>query len=129
MLNKAKILAIDDETKALDLLKLSLEAHGFDVLTASDGQAGLDMAIEQEPDLIILDIRMPKLDGWEVCKGLKLNSITKRIPIIILSAFSSARDLERGKNLGVEAYLTKPMDPNTLIMLLENILGIVAEKS
>lgn len=123
MSNKVKILAIDDEIKALDLFKFSLEAYGFEVLAASDGQAGIEQAISVKPDLIILDIRMPKLDGWDVCRILKQNPLTNRIPIVFLTAYSSVRDKERAKELGVHAYLTKPVNPDNIIMLIESIVA------
>lgn len=126
---KMKILAIDDETKALDLFKRGLEAYDFDVLTATDGQAGLDQAIEGNPDLIILDIRMPKLDGWDVCRTLKLNDATRHIPVVFLTAYSSEQDKERAKELGASAYLTKPVDIVAIVKIMKRILDLAAHES
>jgi two-component system alkaline phosphatase synthesis response regulator PhoP len=125
---KTRILAIDDETKAIELFKSNLEQYGFEVLTASDGQAGIDIAIAEKPDCIILDIRMPKLDGWDVCKRLKLSSATRSIPIIILTAYSSVRDQERAKILGVNEYLTKPVNPDTIADLIKKLITATSEE-
>jgi DNA-binding response OmpR family regulator len=125
---KTRILAIDDETKAIELFKSNLEQYGFEVLTASDGQAGIDIAIAEKPDCIILDIRMPKLDGWDVCKRLKLSSATRSVPIIILTAYSSVRDQERAKILGVDEYLTKPVNLDTIAELIKNLIKATSEE-
>jgi DNA-binding response OmpR family regulator len=123
MLKKVRILAIDDEIKALELFKLTLEASDFDVLIAANGEDGLNIALQQEPDLVLLDIRMPKLDGWEVCKRLKAISATQNIPVVFLTAFSSQKDRDRAMNLGVRAYLTKPIDPDSLVAVIHDILA------
>ena len=123
MSKKIKILAIDDEIRAVELLKLSLEEYGFEVITASNGQSGLYRAIEDKPDIIILDIRMPELDGWDVCKSLKSNESTKHIPVIFLTAFSNTRrDMERAESLNVSAYITKPVDPIKLVSLIGKLI-------
>jgi DNA-binding response OmpR family regulator len=122
MLNKPKILAIDDEVKALNLLKLNLEAFGFSVSIAGNGADGLKLAVSEHPDLIILDIRMPKMDGWEVCKYLKSVLETKDIPIVILSAFSNTWYQKRATDFGVNAYFTKPIDPNKFAVFISEML-------
>jgi CheY-like chemotaxis protein len=109
-----RILVIDDDEKGLSLLKLNLEYFGFEVITANGGANGLKKASEEIPDEIILDIKMPDINGWEVCKKLKGNSNTKDIPIVLVTAFSGPKDLEKSKNLKVESYLTKPVDPEKL---------------
>lgn len=121
--SKSKILAIDDEVKALNILKLVLETSGYEVLTAQEGELGIQKACIEQPDLIILDICMPKMDGWEVCKKLKFTEETKKIPVVFLTAFSSAHDQEKAKGLGVSAYLTKPVDPLELENLIKELLN------
>jgi DNA-binding response OmpR family regulator len=118
----AKILIIDDEVKALALLKTNLEDANFEVHTANNGVEGVIRAIQIIPDLIILDVRMPELDGWDVCKRLKSTASTKDIPIVFLTAFSSDKDREKAKTLGAAEYLTKPIDPEKLLNILRDIL-------
>lgn len=117
-----KILVIDDEKKALELLKLNLEAYGFEVFIAASGQDGMSTAVLKKPDLIILDIRMPKHDGWDVCGMLKNTASTRNIPILFLTAFSSDRDQERAIDLGASAYLTKPVDPDLLVKTIKEVI-------
>lgn len=123
MSEKSTILIIDDEIKALHLLQLSLEAYGFVVDIASNGVDGLKLAFTNKPDLIILDIRMPMPDGWEVCNLLKGNSLTKNIPVIFLTAYSSNHNQERAKCLGVTTYLTKPVNPEILMKIIRSELN------
>jgi CheY-like chemotaxis protein len=122
MMMIAKILIIDDEVKALALLKTNLEDSNFEVHTANNGVEGVLKAIQLIPDLIVLDVRMPELDGWDVCKRLKSTASTKDIPIVFLTAFSSDKDREKAKALGAAEYLTKPIDPDKLLNMLRDIL-------
>lgn len=122
MYSKIKILAIDSETKALKLFKLNFEEFGFEVSIATNGQEGLDRAIAFKPDIILLDICMPQPDGWEICKGLKEINETKDIPIIFVTAFSSNRDQDKARELGVRAYFTKPINPAVLVDKIHELL-------
>lgn len=117
-----KALIIDDETMALELLLVSLEAYGFLVNTASSGSAGIEQALAMVPDVIILDIRMPGMSGWETFENLKQHPETRNIPVIFLTAFSNARDIERARNAGALLFLTKPIDPQLLAERVCNAL-------
>ncbi len=117
-----KILVIDDEYKSIKLLKLNLDDYGFDVITATNGREGLDKAFSEVPDAIILDVRMPGLDGWQVCESLKKNPQTTTIPLIFLTAYSQKNDFEKSKKLGADLFLTKPLDPEELVHKIREIL-------
>lgn len=119
-----KILIIDDELKALSLLKVDLEALGYEVLTASEGAVGMVLAIKEHPDFIILDIKLPDISGWEVCKILKSISLTSNIPILFITAFSSQNDVEKAKVLGACEYITKPINPAKLHRTLQETLSV-----
>lgn len=102
----------------LRLLQVNFSLEGFDVDTASRGEEALAKAREKRPDIIVLDVMMPGMDGWEVCRRLKEESETGTIPVIFLSARSQEEDRQRGLDLGVEAYVTKPFDPGQLVELV-----------
>jgi CheY-like chemotaxis protein len=121
----AKILVVDDEEHIVMILKDSLEFSGFQVVTAYNGQEALDRVPLDKPDLIILDIGMPKIDGWEVCRRLKLDEATKHIPIIILTAYTQTSDQRKGAQLGADRFVTKPCD---LTFLVEEINTLLAKK-
>jgi two-component system alkaline phosphatase synthesis response regulator PhoP len=117
-----KILIIDDEAKALALLKLAVESAGYEVTTATNGAEGMVWAIKNHPDIIVLDIKLPDIDGWEICNILKTISITSDIPIIFFTAFSGEKDIEKAKSLGADEYLTKPVDPERITRMFKIIL-------
>ena len=121
-MSRQKILIIDDEDKALALLKVNLEEYGFDVLTAADGASGIVMALKENPDAILLDVRLPDLSGWEVCKVLKSISSTQRIPVVFQTAYSGETDLIRAYEVGAASYLTKPIDPEQMLKVLREVL-------
>lgn len=114
MTQKKRILVIDDEVDLVNLLTMRLEAEGYEVLSALDGQAGLDKAHEERPDLILLDVMMPIMDGYQVCRFLKFDDELKNIPVIMLTARIQEKDKNTGKNMGADLYLTKPCDLNEL---------------
>jgi DNA-binding response OmpR family regulator len=118
-----KILIVDDEQFILMALTDAVENEGFICLTASDGEEALEVARREKPDLILLDIMMPKKDGFEVCKELKSDPETKHIPVVMLSAKSQAVDIEKGKQVGADDYVTKPFRPSTLRKLFSDVLG------
>jgi DNA-binding response OmpR family regulator len=122
----AKILVVDDEEHIVMILKDSLEFSGFQVITAYNGQEALDRVEADHPDLIVLDIGMPKLDGWEVCRRLKSYEKTKQIPIIILTAYAQTSDQRKGMQLGADRFVTKPCD---LTYLVEEINALLSEKT
>ncbi len=122
----SKILVVDDEEHIVMILKDSLEFSGFQVSTALNGVEALEAVEKEHPDLIVLDIGMPKLDGWEVCRRLKSNDATKSIPIIILTAYAQMSDQKKGTALGAERFISKPCD---LTYLVEEINALLAQKN
>ena len=104
------------------LLKVELEAEGFHVLTAFDGKSGYQMIEKKIPDLVILDVMMPELNGYEVLLKLKNNSATKDIPVIMLTAKGLDADIQKGLDLGVDDYITKPFHPGLLIKRIQAAL-------
>jgi DNA-binding response OmpR family regulator len=122
MMVKKKILIVDDEQDILDVLKYRLEANDYEVLVASDGQDGLNKARSEKPDLIVLDLMLPKLDGYKVCRMLKFDENYKAIPIIIFTARAQKDDEDLGMEMGADAYVAKPFEPE---VLLEKIKGLL----
>jgi DNA-binding response OmpR family regulator len=120
-----KILVVDDEEHIVMILKDSLEFSGFQVVTALDGQEALDMVAKEKPELVVLDIGMPKLDGWEVCRRLKSSPETQSIPVIILTAYAQTSDQKKGAQLGADRFITKPCD---LTYLVEEINALLAKR-
>lgn len=119
---RGKILIIEDDRDIVDLIKFNLEDEGYELFAAFDGSAGVASAARYLPDLVILDIMMPKLDGWEVCRRLKEDKGTADIPIIILSARSQELDKVLGLELGADDYVTKPFSPRELLARIRAIL-------
>ena len=119
---KKKVLIIDDEVGLRNLLKFRLISFGYDVIVAEDGYAGIEIAKAQAPDVIVLDIMMPYLNGIEVCKKLKTDVKTREIPIIFLSVLAQKEDIEAGREAGGEFFLTKPYDPRKLDLLIQMAL-------
>jgi len=118
-----RILVIDDEEDLVELLDRRLQSAGYEMLQALDGEEGLEVAIEQVPDLIILDISMPKMDGYQVCERIKSNKKLKDVPIIMLTALGAPVDKIVGKALGADAYLTKPFDNKELLNKIEELIA------
>lgn len=118
-----KILIVDDEKPIQHILKFNLKKNGFDVYIANNGLEGLEKAIEIIPDLILLDIMMPKLTGYEVCEKLKENDDTKDIPVIFLSAKGRSNDKQKANDYGGCCYLTKPFSPKLVIEKIEELIG------
>lgn len=116
------ILVVEDETDILHLVEYHLKAEDYAVLTAQDGIKALDLAIEQLPALIVLDLMLPGLDGLEVCKALKQNSKTKNIPIVMLTAKGEEVDRIVGLELGADDYIVKPFSPRELTLRIRAIL-------
>lgn len=108
------ILVVDDEKDILELLKYNLEKEGYKVLTAHNGREALKV-VRQKPDLVILDIMMPELDGWEVCKAIRKDPSTAKIPVVFLTARDSEFDEVLGLELGADDYIVKPVKVRTLV--------------
>ncbi|MDO8885893.1 response regulator [Candidatus Oleimmundimicrobium sp.] len=121
-MEKEKILVVDDEVDIVKLITLKLANKGFKVIGAGDGEEALKKVAEEKPDLIILDISMPKMDGWEVCQKLKANPESKDIPIIMLTALGYIAEEFKGLQLGAVKYLKKPFDADTLIKAVYQVL-------
>lgn len=109
-----KVLLVEDDVQIQELVQFSLEKEGFVVLPAADGEQGLDLAKREKPDLIILDLTLPLIDGYDVCKILRAQKDTAGIPIIILSARTDVADKVIGLELGADDYITKPFSPREL---------------
>jgi len=118
----AKILVVDDEEHILMILKDSLEFSGFQIVTATNGEEALESVAKEKPDLLVLDIGMPKMDGWEVCRRLKGDPHTKALPIIILTAYAQTSDQRKGADLGADRFITKPCDLTYLVEEINNLL-------
>ena len=115
MSDKTRILVVDDEPDIVKLLKSSLEAEGYEVLTAADGEEGFRMAQTEKPDLIILDLLLPKLNGYEVCTKLKQNSNTSQIPVIFVTSLDEMDEELKGFEVGGVDYITKPVIPELVL--------------
>jgi len=120
MANK-KILAVDDERHIVRLVQVNLERQGYEVVTAFDGKEALEKVESENPDLIVLDVMMPYMDGFEVLQNLKKNQSTRDIPVIMLTAKAQDADVFRGWQSGVDCYLTKPFNPMELIAFVRRI--------
>ena len=116
------VLVIDDEAPIRLLCKVNLEAEGMDVLEAADGAAGLEQARGNTPDVVLLDVMMPGLDGWQVAEHLLQDDRTSEIPIIFLTARAEFRDRARGLDIGGVDYVTKPFNPLELAPLVRELL-------
>lgn len=119
---KKRILLIEDEADMVYALTLQLEAIHYEVLSATDGQTGLDMARKEKPDLIILDLMLPKMDGYKICRMLKFDERYKKIPIIMFTARVQDQDKKLGQEVGADAYITKPFDSQVLLDKINTLL-------
>jgi two-component system, OmpR family, alkaline phosphatase synthesis response regulator PhoP len=113
-MSKGNVLVIDDERDLIELIRYNFEKEGFRVIGAGDGESGLSMAASENPDLIVIDLMLPGMDGLEVCRKLRSESITSHIPIVMLTAKSSESDRIVGLELGADDYVTKPFSPREL---------------
>jgi len=118
----AKILVVDDEPDALELVGFNLKQAGFEVVTADDGVEALKKARETAPDLVLLDLMLPEIDGLEVCKALRRDPATAPIPVIMLTAKAAEIDRVLGLELGADDYVTKPFSPRELVLRVRNLL-------
>jgi CheY-like chemotaxis protein len=121
-----RILVVDDNETNRDILEARLSASGYEVLHAQDGEEALAAAKQHKPDLILLDIMMPKIDGIEVCKRLKGDPILSFIPIILVTAKADSADVVRGLDAGADEYLTKPIDQKALVARVKAMLRLKA---
>jgi DNA-binding response OmpR family regulator len=119
---KPKILVVDDETDAVELVAFNLKAAGFEVVAANDGAEALRKARSHAPQLIVLDLMLPEIDGLEVCKLLRRDPATATVPILMLTAKAAEMDRVLGLELGAEDYVTKPFSPRELVLRIKKIL-------
>ena len=115
----SKILVIDDDASNREILRVRLESAGHAVVEASNGEEGLRLVETALPDLVFLDVMMPRLDGWQVCRQIKADPKTRAIPIVMLTACDQKIDQLRGWESGADEYMAKPWDPARLLELLE----------
>jgi two-component system, OmpR family, alkaline phosphatase synthesis response regulator PhoP len=118
-----KILIIEDDPATLRLVDYSLKQEGYDVITASNGLEGIRKALGESPDLVILDVMLPGLDGFEICYRLRAEPSTNSLPILMFSAKAQEIDKETGKRVGADDYLTKPSAPADIISHVVNLLA------
>ncbi len=119
---KPRILIVDDDPVIVRLLQVNFRLEGYEVDTASRGEEALQAVKAHLPDVVVLDVMMPGIDGWEVCRRLKENPKVSHIPVIFLSARAQDEDLQRGYALGVDEYVTKPFDPAHLVEIVRRSL-------
>jgi two-component system, OmpR family, alkaline phosphatase synthesis response regulator PhoP len=117
-----KILLVDDETDFVEVMRQRLEANNYIVVPAYDGEEALKKVKEEKPDLILLDIMIPLVDGFDVCRRLKIDEKYKDIPIIMLTAKFQPVDVRFGAAMGADAYLTKPLDSKVVLAKIEELL-------
>lgn len=119
-----KILVVDDEVYILHILDFSLGAEGYEVITAADGEEAIEKARVEKPDLVVLDIMMPKVDGFEACRRLKASPETSGIPVILLTAKGREVDRQMGMEVGADGYIVKPFSPTKLIEKIGSFLSV-----
>ncbi|MDD5448820.1 MAG: response regulator, partial [Actinomycetota bacterium] len=119
---KTKVLVIDDDPRLLEVMRTNLEMEGYDVITEARGVAGLATAIVDQPDVIILDILIPDMDGWEICRKLRAEPKTRYIPTIMLTALNETHNVVRGFECGADDYLSKPFEMAELFARLNSLL-------
>jgi two-component system alkaline phosphatase synthesis response regulator PhoP/two-component system response regulator VicR len=119
----SKILAVDDEKHIVRLVQINLQKEGYEVATANTGREALEKVSEFKPDLIVMDVMMPEMDGFEALKKLKENAETRDIPVIMLTAKAQDADVFRGWQSGADLYLTKPFNPAELLSFVKRLLA------
>jgi DNA-binding response OmpR family regulator len=121
---RRKILVVDDEPDAIELIGFNLRGAGYDVVSAEDGAEALKKARSSPPDLVVLDLMLPEIDGLEVCRTLRADSATARVPIIMVTAKAEEIDRVLGLELGANDYITKPFSPRELVLRVKNLLKL-----
>ncbi len=122
-LGLGRVLVVDDDEVIRQLIAVNLKLEGFEVITAVDGEDCLDKVADAEPDVITLDVMMPRLDGWVTATALRKNPETAGIKVVLITARAQEDDRYRGSQIGVDAYLTKPFDPAEMIRVIRELAG------
>lgn len=122
-MNRKRVLVVDDEPDIVETLRFSLEVEGIECIEAYDGEEALAKAKKERPDLILLDVMLPRMNGYKVARLLKFDESFKAIPIIMLTARAQENDIETGKETGADEYVTKPFDTDELVTLVKGYLG------
>ncbi|GBD92869.1 DNA-binding response regulator MtrA [bacterium BMS3Abin05] len=122
-MEKKRILVVDDYPQVVEALKIRLESVGYEVLTAYDGQEALNVARNEKPDLILLDVLLPKINGYKVARFLKFDKKYKNIPIIMLTSRAKKTDAELGRHSGADEYVYKPYNPPHLLQMIRKYTG------
>ncbi len=117
-----RILVVDDEEDLVVIISKALRYKGYEVITANDGQEGLEKAKTQKPDLIVLDLMLPKMNGYKVCGLLKKDTKYAKIPVILLTAKADAENIELGEKIGADAYMTKPYEQDALLSKIKELI-------
>lgn len=122
-MTKKKILVVEDEAELTGAIQIRLEQAGYEVLIAYDGQEALEKARTENPDLIVLDLMLPKIDGYKVCRLLKFDGKYKKIPVVMLTARAQEKDENLGYEVGADAFITKPFKYQVLLAKIAELLG------
>ena len=122
MSDQKRVLVVDDEPDVLLLCRVNLEFEGYEVSTAPDGEAGLAACRELKPDVVLLDVMMPKMDGWQVLETIKADDELKHIPVVMLTAKVQDEDQIRGWSAGAAEYITKPFSPLSLSQVISDVI-------
>ncbi|QUX28317.1 response regulator [Nocardiopsis akebiae] len=117
-----RVLVVEDDDVIRELIRLNLELEGFEVFTAVDGQDCLDRAAHIDPHVVTMDVMMPRVDGWTAVERLRADARTRDRPVIMVTARTQEADHQRGRRVGMDAYLTKPFDPDVLIDIIRNLV-------
>lgn len=118
----SKILIVDDNPKNVELLEAFLEPTGAELLTARDGESALELAEREVPDLIVLDIMMPRMSGYQVCERVRAHPLTATIPVLVVTALGEVNDVERAMDVGADDFLTKPVNRAELLVRVAALL-------
>jgi len=121
-MSRGKVLVVDDEEYIQHILNFSFGAEGYEVITAANGEEAVNIARSEKPDIIVLDIMMPKMDGYEACKQIKADPQTQDIPVILLTAKGREVDRKLGAEAGADDYVVKPFSPGRLIERVEGCI-------
>lgn len=123
-----KVLVCDDERHIVRLIQINLEKNGFEVVTAFDGKEGLEKIKSEKPNMVVLDVMMPYMDGFEVLKNLRREPETEALPVIMLTAKAQDKDVFEGYHYGADLYLTKPFNPQELVAFVKRIASSSPDK-